>query len=324
MALSLFLIVVGLAILVVGGEVLLRGAVGLATLLRLTPAVIALTVVAAGTSVPELAVSLLAASQDSTDLAIGNAIGSNIFNLTFLIGLSALIHPLVISGNTIKLEYPILVLVSLLCLAVCDDGHLSRLDGLTFLAIYVGFTAYLVSLVRGQMAPREEQEFGGEVRELAKTADRPSPWPSLLYVLGGVVLLALGAHATVSGAVALAHRLGMSERIIGLTIVAIGTGLPEVVTSLVSAYRGRADVAIGNAIGSNLFNILVILGLTAVFRPVRIPPETVESDGRWMLGVTVLLFPLMFTGLRINRWEGTLLVLVYAAYIGLLLAAPID
>lgn len=321
MVVSIGLIVLGIALLVAGGEVLLRGAVGLATLLHMTPAVIGLTVVAAGTSVPELAVSGIAAWQGSADIAVANVVGSNIFNIAFILGIAAVIRPLAITGNTIKLEYPVMALVTLMCVAVAEDGHISRLDATLFLAVYVGFTAYLVSLVRQQMSLVEVQEFGGEVKELAETAHRPPrAWLSLIFIVGGVALLGGGAHATVTGAVELARLLGMTERVIGLTIVAGGTGLPEVVTSMVSSYRGRDDVAIGNVIGSNLFNILGILGLSALIRPLPVAEGIIASDGWWMLGVTVLLFPLMFMGLRINRWEGALLLAVYGVYLALLLA----
>ncbi len=318
---SLAFIVFGLVLLVLGGEILLRGAVGLATLLRLTPAVIGLTVVAAGTSVPELAVSAVAALQGSTDISVANVVGSNIFNIAFILGLSALIRPLVISGNTIKLEYPIRALVTLMCLAVCQDGEINWVDAMLFVAVYVGFTAYLVALVRKQVTAAEAKEFAGEVKELAAVDHSPPrAWVSICLVAAGIVLLAGGAQATVAGAVEVARILGLSERVIGLTIVAGGTGLPEVVTSLVSSYRGRDDVAIGNVIGSNLFNILGVLGISAFILPLPVDPAIVASDNWWMLAVTLLLFPMMYTGMRINRWEGAALLAVYAVYLSLLLS----
>jgi cation:H+ antiporter len=322
MLLSVGLILLGFVLLVVGGEALLRGAVGLATLLRLTPAVIGLTVVAAGTSVPELAVSGIAATQGKADIAVANVVGSNIFNIAVILGLCALIRPLAITGNTIKLEYPVLALVTLLCLVICQDGQVNRLDAALCLAVYVGFTAYLVSLVRRQVTEAEARVLQDEVRELEPEAGRSRGWVSLTLVAGGVVLLAGGAHATVTGAVELARLLGWSERVIGLTIVSAGTGLPEVVASLISSVRGRSDVAIGNVIGSNLFNILGILGISALVAPLPVQPALVTSDCVWMLGVTLLLFPVMFTGLRVNRWEGGLLLAVYCIYLGLLLTGP--
>lgn len=320
MLLSLGWIILGVLLLVGGGEALVRGAVGLATLLRLTPAVIGLTVVAAGTSVPELAVSAVAAWRGSPDIAVGNVVGSNIFNIALIVGLTALIHPVLITGNTIRLEYPVLAVVTLLCVAVTADGVVGRLDGIVFLAIYGVFTAYVVSLVRRQLSQAEEKELQEEVRELEPVPPTKARlWPCLLLVAGGIVLLGGGAHATVEGAAGLARLLGLSETIIGLTIVAGGTGLPEVVTSLVSAYRGREDVALGNVIGSNLFNILVILGLSAVLAPLPVDPDIVARDNWWMLGVTLLLFPLMFSGRRVTRWEGILLLVTYGVYLALLL-----
>jgi cation:H+ antiporter len=320
MVTSLGLVIVGLLLLVGGGELLLRGAVGLATLARVTPAVIGLTVVAAGTSVPELAVSLIAALRGNEAVAIGNVVGSNIFNMTFILGLAAVIRPLSISGNTIRLEYPVLLLVTILFLVVSRDGSIGRLDAALFIAAYVCFTAYLVALVRKQMNEAEVTEFREEVKELTQTsAPRSAAWLSLLLVAVGITLLVGGAHATVTGAVELGRFFGMSEAVIGLTIVAGGTGLPEVVTSLVSSARGRDDVAIGNVIGSNLFNILGTLGISGLIRAVAVPQDIISSDSLWMLGFTLLLFPLMFTGRRIARWEGGLLLGGYGVYLAILL-----
>ena len=311
----------GLLLLVGGGECLLRGAVGLATLARLTPAVIGLTVVAAGTSVPELAVSAVAALRGKVDITVGNVVGSNIFNITFTLGLVALVRPLVITGNTIRLEFPVLAIVTLLCVAVCDHGTVGRLDAALFIVIYVTFIAYLVSLVRGQMTVVESEQLVAETTHLGPKESRPTSFvASLGLVVAGVTLLTGGAQATVSGAIEIGRVFGLSERIIGLTIVAVGTGLPEVVTSLVSSVRGRDDLVIGNVIGSNLFNILGILGLNALIAPLPIAPEIAASDMWWMLGVTVLLFPLMFTGRRINRIEGTGLLGLYFVYTALLLS----
>ena len=321
---SLGLVILGLLLLVGGGELLLRGAVGLATLARVTPAVIGLTVVAAGTSVPELAVSLIAALRGNEAVAIGNVVGSNIFNITFILGLAAVIRPLAIAGNTIRLEYPVLVLVTLLFLVVSNDGSIGRLDAALFLAAYIGFTAYLVAIVRKQMNDAEVKEFRAEVKELAQVAvPRARAWVSLLLVAAGIALLVGGAHATVTGAVELGRFFGMSEGVIGLTIVAGGTGLPEVVTSLVSSARGRDDVAIGNVIGSNLFNILGVLGIGGLIRPVAVPQEIIGSDNWWMLGITVLLFPLMFSSRRIARWEGALLLGSYGLYLAVLLSRSV-
>lgn len=321
MLLSIGLILLGLSLLVAGGELLLRGAVGIATLARLTPAVIGLTVVAAGTSVPELAVSGVAAARGSTDIAVANVVGSNIFNIAVILGLCAVIRPLAITGNTAKLEYPVLALVTLLCLVIVQDGEVNRLDAALCVAIYFAFTAYLVSLVREQLTRQESREIRAEVQELNPN-DRPRLAPSAAYLVAGIALLAGGAEFTVRGASDLAKLLGWSDRLIGLTIVSAGTGLPEVVASLVSLYRGRADIAIGNVIGSNLFNILGVLGICGLLAPLPVPPGLIASDCWWMLGITLALFPIMYTGLRISRWEGVLLLAAYGAYLALLLAAP--
>jgi cation:H+ antiporter len=204
-------------------------------------------------------------------------------------------------------------------LVISNDGEVNRLDAALCLCIYAGFTAYLVGLVRQQVTAAEADEFKAEVSELTTTSVRPHGWICTALVAAGVALLAGGAHTTVTGAVGLARLLGWSERVIGLTIVSAGTGLPEVVASLVSSVRGRSDVAIGNVIGSNLFNILGILGLSALASPLPVPAELIHSDCWWMLAATLLLFPIMFTGLRISRWEGGMLLSVYFAYLWILL-----
>lgn len=323
MLVSLGLVVIGLGLLVAGGEALLRGAVGAATLLRLPPAVIGLTVVAAGTSVPELAVSLAAGWRGQPDITVGNVVGSNIFNATVIVGLCALVRPVPLAGNLLALEYPVLVLATLAAVAAFDHGAVGRLDGLFFLAAYVGFTAYLVRLVRGQVTLAEEDALRANAADLAEVADRPPRWWGVAVLLGaGVLLLAIGVEVTLRGAIDLGGRLGLSERVIGLTIVAAGTGAPEVVVSVVSTVRGRADVALANVIGSNLFNLLGILGLSAAVTPLPVAAGVRASDGWWMLGVTVLLFPVMRTGLRVSRWEGVGLLGLYGAYLVVLLARP--
>ena len=320
MLLSIGLVILGLILLVIGGEALLRGAVGIATLAKLTPAVIGLTVVAAGTSVPELAVSGIASYQGKTDIAVANVVGSNIFNITVILGLCALVLPTPITGNTIKLEYPVLALVTLLCLVLARDGTFHRLDGILCVAIYIVFTAYTVRLVRQQMTVSETREMREQVSELVVESACPRSWVSVLLLLVGIVLLAGGAHATVTGAADLARLLGLSERVIGLTIVSAGTGLPEVVASLVSSVRGRSDIAIGNVIGSNLFNILGTLGISSIVSPLAVQPELVAMDFWWMLGVTFVLFPIMFTRLRISRMEGLFLLAIYVTYLAILLS----
>lgn len=313
------LVILGLVLLVVGGEALLRGAVSMATLLKLTPAIIGLTVVAAGTSIPEMAVSVLAALDNKADISVGNVVGSNIFNITFIIGACALFMPIPIFGNTIKLEYPVLAIVTLLCLALAQDGEINRLDAILLMTMYIGFTAYLVSLVRQQVSASEAAAFAEEVKDISANEKKPVWWSAILLVLVGVLLLAGGAQATVTGAVELARLMGWSERLIGLTIVSIGTSLPEVVASAISLYRGRADVSVGNVVGSNLFNILMILGVSGFITPLPVQEAIYSSDCYWMLGVTLLLFPVIFTGRKISQLEGAILVGCYGLYLTLLI-----
>ncbi|MEO7823875.1 MAG: calcium/sodium antiporter, partial [Paraperlucidibaca sp.] len=313
---ALLFVAAGIAVLVAGGELMLRGAVRLATLWRLSPAVIGLTVVAAGTSIPELAVSGVAAAQGSADIAMANVVGSNIFNMAFILGLCAMIRPFAIAGNTLRLEYPVLLLMTLFGLVIAQDLLISRLDALLCIAFYIGFTAYVVQLVRGQASAVELEHLDAGTLELLALDAPPTLLRSLGLVAGGVALLALGAQLTVHGASDLARLWGWSERLIGLTIVSIGTGLPEVVASLVSSLRGRSDMAVGNIIGSNLFNILMVVGITAGIAPLPVSAALFNSDMLWMLGITLLLLPLMWTGWRVNRVEGGLLLAVYGVYLG--------
>lgn len=320
MGLAISLVLLGICLLVLGGESLLRGAVGLATLMNMTPAVIGLTVVAAGTSVPELAVSGIAAYKGSNEIAVANVVGSNIFNITLILGLCSIIRPFEILGNTLKLEYPVLAIATFLCVVNSQDKVISRLDALLFLCIYLAFTIYLIRLVRKQLTPQEKVDLNDEVSELQISRQKPSLLVCITLFVIGVVLLGVGAQSTVTGASQLARMWGWSERLIGLTIVSIGTGLPEVVASLVSSFRGRSDVAIGNVIGSNLFNILVILGLSGLIAPLGVQPTIASSDSWWMLGVTILMAPILWNGKKIYRWEGMILIFAYATYIASLLS----
>lgn len=317
MLIPIVLIIVGLLLLAGGGELLLRGAVAVARLLKMSPALVGLTIVAAATSVPELAVSLAAAIKGSSDIAVGNVVGSNIVNISMILGVAALISGLAIGGRTIKLEYPVLALITFLFIVVSRDGLVDRMDGVLFIIIYVLFTTYMVGLVRKEMTPDEEAQFSREAAELGAGAIGSGRAAALIAT--GIALLWAGAEVTVAGAIDIAKALGMSDRVVGLTIVAVGTSLPEIVASVISSMRGRDDVAVGNLLGSNLFNILIILGLTAVIKPTGVNPEIIASDNWWMLGVTLLIFPIMYTQLRVSRGEGLLLCGAYGVYVALLL-----
>jgi cation:H+ antiporter len=312
-------LLVGLVLLAGGGELLIRGAVLLARLAGLTAAVIGLTVVAAGTSLPELTVSVLAALRGEPDLAVGNVVGSNIFNVTAALGLTALVSPLVVRGAAIRLEWPVMFVASAVCVVLMRDSLLDRLEAGFLLVSLVAFIAYTVRIARREVTAEERGEFVEEVRERVPPGRRRDTGRAVVTLSLGIVVLVIGGRFLVEGAVGLARLAGMSERVIGLTVVAAGTGMPELATSLVAAARRQSDVAVANMIGSNVFNLLGILGVTALVTPIRFSPALGGGDMWWMLGTALLLFPVLWRGRRIDRWEGAVLVSAYALYLATLL-----
>ncbi len=308
----------GLALLVGGGELLVRGAVAIAAAARMSPLVIGLTVVAFGTSAPELAVSLQAAMVGQADLSIGNVVGSNIFNVLFILGVSALITPLVISIQLIRFDVPLMIAASVALLGLGIDGALGRFDG-SFL--FAGLLAYVFWTLR--QARKEGGSLDGAFAGDA-TGRRPAVWRAVsggFLVVGlGLALLVLGSHWLVLGAVALARLAGVSELIIGLTIVAAGTSLPEVATSILAAMKGQRDIAVGNIVGSNIFNILAILGLSGMLapEPIAVSPAALRFDIPIMIAVALACLPVFFTGRQIARWEGALFLGYYVVYVALL------
>ena len=309
------LFLAGLGLLTVGGEVLIRGASAIARLAGLSPAVIGLTVVAMGTSLPELAVGLLAALRGEADIAVGNVVGSNIFNVTCALGIAALVATLPVRGNAIRLEWPVMFASTLACVVLMRDFLLDRLEASFLVTALVLFTAYSVWVGRREVTKVEEREFAESVDARSLHPRQHQGLKAVGAVLAGVALLVIGGRFLVDGAVVLARLAGMSERLIGLTIVAVGTGMPELATSLIAAFRKQTDVAVANIIGSNVFNLLGILGLTALVQPIRFSPELGGSDVWWMLGTSLLLLPLLRSGMRIVKWEGALMIAVYLAYL---------
>lgn len=306
---TLVLFLVGLVLLIVGAEGLVRGASRLAARLGISPLIIGLTVVAFGTSSPELAVSLKAALSDQAGIAMGNVVGSNIFNVLFILGVSALIVPLLVARQLVRFDIPLMILLSFGLLLLALDGLIGRLDGFLLvlgLAIYLGFL-----LLQNQRSKEEEP------LESRETMAPPAPWAlNLGLVAGGLVLLVLGSRWFVEGAVALAAHLGVSDQIIGLTIIAAGTSLPEVVTSIIAALRGERDIAIGNVVGSNIFNILGVLGLTGLLAPsgIAVSSAMVGFDMPVMIAVALACLPICFTGGVISRREGGAFLAYYVAY----------
>ena len=314
------LVLLGLALLAGGGEALVRGATTLAEIAGVTPAVIGLTVVAIGTSLPELVVSVLAAIRGQPDIAVANVVGSNIFNVALILGVTALLLPLPVHGTAVRLEWPVMFAASVGCLLFSLDGVVGRAEGALFLVALVAFMWWSVRIARRHMTVDETRQ----ATEEAEARDLPSkgrgPLTGALLVLGLAGLVA-GGHFLVEGAVTLARLVGMTERVIGLTVVAAGTSAPELATSVMAALRGRTDVAVANIIGSNIFNILGILGTTAVVVSVPVAPALVRSDMVWMIGTAVLLLPLMYSSAKITRWEGGLLLGAFVVYLTLLLRA---
>ena len=299
-------LIAGLVLLVGGAEALVRGSSGLAARAGLSQLVIGLTVVAFGTSSPEMAVSLSAAVKGNSDLALGNVVGSNIFNVLFILGLCAAVTPLAVSRQLIRLDVPIMVGVSLLALLFGWDGRISRPEGVFLVMGLILYVAVLLRLGR-QAGPAE----GFPPRA------RPDPVGlQVVLVLSGLALLGLGSRWLVSGAVSIARGFGLSELIIGLTIVAAGTSLPEVASSVMATLRGQRDIAVGNVVGSNIFNILGVLGLSAVIAPagIRVVKPALTFDLPIMSAVAFACLPIFFTGHRIARWEGWLFLFYYVAY----------
>jgi cation:H+ antiporter len=303
------LLVSGLVLLILGAEALVRGAARLAERVRISSLVIGLTVVAFGTSAPELAVSAKAALANQYDIALGNAIGSNIFNILFILGLSALVAPLEISHRLVRLDVPLLILVSLLAFVLVLDGRLGHEDGVLLFLGLVAYTVFAVAIARRE--GRKDQS----VPQTNVPRDR-LPWTAdALLVIGGFALLVGGARLFVDGAVSVAAALGVSRLVIGLTIVAVGTSLPEVATSVVAARRGHGDMAVGNVVGSCLFNVLGVLGVSGTLSGgLDVPPGTLRFDIPVMIFTSILCLPIFITGHRVSRTEGALLLSYYLAF----------
>ena len=313
----------GLLLLIGGGESLVRGASRLAAGFGISPLVVGLTVVAFGTSAPELAVSVRSVLDGRVDLALGNVVGSNLFNVLFILGLSALITPLAVERQLIRQEVPVMLGASLLLLVLALDGAIGRPDGILLFALAVVYTVVLIRQARaaegddaGIAAPAEPAPPGPSASpgEGATWQDRRAV--QLGLVVAGVVLLVVGAQLLVAAAVTIAQAVGLDERVIGLTIVAAGTSLPEVATSVVAAVRGQRDIAIGNVVGSNIFNILCVAGASAALAPTPLPVgrETLAVDLPLTVLVAAACLPIFFTGRRVARPEGALLLAVYVGY----------
>ena len=308
---SIAAIISGFALLVWGADRFVHGAAATARNLGVSTLVIGLTIVGFGTSAPELLVSAMAALSNNSGLAVGNAIGSNITNVGLVIGVTAIICPLVVNSTTLRREFPLLFVVMLLTLALLLDHRLSRIDGFILLGGLVLLVIWLVRL--GMSSSRPEPMTREYEHEIPKT----SLPIALLWTLIGLVVLLISSRILVYGAVNIAHMLGISDLVIGLTIVAIGTSLPELAASVMSALKNEPDIALGNVIGSNMFNLLGVLGIPGVISPINIAPEVLTRDYSFMIGLTIAMFFFAYGFKKpgqINRLEGGILLGIYVAY----------
>lgn len=309
------MLLAGLVLLVVGAELLVRGASKIAVIAGISPLVIGLTIVAYGTSSPEMAVSIQASLAGQADISLGNVVGSNIFNVLAILGLASIISPLPVAQQLIRLDVPIMIGVSVLLMLFSSDGNLNRIEGILLFAGAVTYTVFLIYQSRKEqnaaVQAEYEQEFGGDRQSSTQT------WIiNILLILGGLGLLVLGSHWLTNSSVAIARSFGISELVIGLTLVAAGTSLPELASSVVASLKGEQDIAVGNVVGSNIFNILAVLGLSAAFSStgVTVSPAAINFDIPFMIAVAIACLPIFFTGNRIARPEGVLFLGYYVAY----------
>jgi len=319
MMLQVVMFVLGLLALIVGAEAMVRGASRLAVSWGISPLVVGLTVVAFGTSAPEMAVSVGAALAGSADLAIGNVVGSNIANVLLILGVSALIAPLLVHEQIIRQEIPIMIGASLVVVAMALDGGIGRVEAALLFVLVIAYTVFLVVQSR-RASQAAEDEFASEI----PTSRWDRHWSvQIALVVGGLALLVFGADWLVGASVAFARVMGVSDLVIGLTVVAVGTSMPEIATSLIAALRGQRDIAVGNVVGSNIFNLLAVLGAAGVASTGGLGvPDAARNFDLWvMLAVAFVCLPILITGREIARWEGALFLAYYAAYVMYLVLA---
>lgn len=307
MWLQVLILVAGIAVVLEGADLLTKGAVGLAERMGIPQIVIGLTIVAMGTSMPEFFVSLMSAINGTPDLAVGNVVGSNIFNALLIVGCAAVVAPITILRATVRKDIPFALVASAVLLMMCLDGNVNRLDALLLLAL---FLIFMTITLRGARQDGVEQ---GENKETGPANPPMRPLKAVALLTVGLAALILGSDVFVDNASAVARTLGVSDAIIGLTIVACGTSMPELATSVVAASRGNSGIAIGNVLGSNVFNILLILGITGMVSPMVMQGIT-QTDLSVMVVSMILLWLFSFTKLRIERWEGAVLTLVFVGY----------
>jgi cation:H+ antiporter len=301
------LLILGLILLLLGGKYLVDGASDIALRYGLSPGLIGLTIVAFGTSAPELLVSVNAALKGNSDIAIGNVVGSNISNISLVLGISATLYPIFIFKSVLKVDYLATLVSTVLFYIVASNGIISRLEGLILFILLIALNVYFFKKLK-RFAESELEE-----------RSKPSLFKSLIFLMVGVSGLYFGSDLFVDNAIEISRILGVSERVIGVTVIAIGTSLPELVTAVIAAIKKETDIAIGNILGSNIMNILAIIGVTSMISPVQVSSTFLEQDFLWMIGLTLLLFPILRTKLKISRWEGLVLFFLYCGYIFMIL-----
>lgn len=322
MSTTLYILILsgGVVLLLSGGEVLVRGAITLASRLGVSTLVIGLTVVAFGTSAPELAFNITASLSGHNELSLGNIVGSNIANIGLILGLAAMLKPLKVNSSVIRREMPVMIastaLMILLAAMPLDNRVLSRVDGAILLAAFVGLSSFaLIAASRSRRGADWGETFATDIEEISERDRKRPAWVAMTLVLVGLGLLGGGGRLAEMGAVGIAGNLGLSQTLIGLTIVALATSLPELATSLIAVRRGQVDIAVGNVVGSNIFNILLVLGTTAMVRPVECRDAAIESFAVMGFLAAVLWYPISRTaGQRVSRLEGLFLLLVYLGY----------
>lgn len=311
---DILLLVLGLAVLIVGGELLVRGAVGLSSAMKISPLVIGMTVVSFGTSAPELLVSIQSAMSGNPGIAIGNVIGSNIANLALVLGITVVIFPIVAEKQTKKLDYPIMMFATFLFYIFALNLNLEFVEGLAFILILLGFTYYLISSSR-KSTKKEIAEMEVLSDELIEESSSSSV--SVIYLLAGLIGLYFGSDWFVGGATGIARSFNLSDSVIGVTVVALGTSAPELVASIMAALKKQSDISVGNLIGSNIFNIFAVLGITAMVKPIAVDQSVMTFDMWWMIGISLLLIPVLYFGNKIGKVKGIVLILSYVTYIAL-------
>ena len=316
MMIDLLLVIVGAAMVLFGADRLTDSASALARKMNISEMVIGLTIVAFGTSMPEFVISLMSAAKDSADMAVGNVVGSNIFNTLFIVGLSALVCPIMVKPVSIRRDVPFAVFATILLLVLMRNAELSTLDGALLIAVFIVF---MIVTVRGAKTEKSVSANDADTDTTESAVNQAPAWKSTLWLVAGLALLIWGSDIFVDAATGIAKSLNISDGVIGLTIVALGTSLPELATSVVAAKKGSADMAIGNVLGSNVFNILWILGFTSIVCPMRI--ESITAIDMTVMGASMLLLWLFaFTKYKIERWEGAVMSLLFIGYITYLIA----